>query len=314
MVSRFSRRAVLGGVGIAGAAGIAGLMYQAAPTFWRQFVKELGRPILPPPRSPDPARWPDTGLHAAWIGHATVLIKVDGYTIITDPVLTDRIGINLLGPLTLGLKRLVAPALAPERAPRPDLILLSHAHMDHFDIPTLRRLESKQTVVVTASATSDLLRPARYRAVRELGWGERTQAGPVSIRAFRVKHWGARLRRDTHRGYNGYAIEAGRWRILFAGDTAETDDFRRLRGPKEYHLAIMPIGAYNPWIRNHCTPEQAWRMGNDAGSEHFIPIHHQTFQLSREPVHEPIERFQNAAGNHQSRILVRTIGEEIHLS
>jgi len=314
MVSGLSRRAVLGGVGVAGAAGIAGLIYAAAPPFWRQFARELGRPIYPAPKSPDPSRWPDTGLHAAWIGHATVLLKVDGYIILTDPVLGNRIGIHLGGPLTLGLKRVVAPALPPERVPQPDLILLSHAHMDHFDIPTLRRLESRRTEVVTALATSDLLRPKRYRQVREIGWGERAQAGPVSIRAFRVNHWGARLRTDRHRGYNGYALEAGRWRILFAGDTADTDEFRRVRGPREYHLAIMPIGAYNPWIRYHCTPEQAWRMGNDAGSEHFIPIHHQTFQLSREPMHEPLERFQNAAGNHQSRILVRSIGEEIHLS
>lgn len=314
MVSRFSRRAILGSLGIAGAAGTAGALYAAAPPFWKQFASEFGRPIHPPPKSPDPSRWSDHGLHAAWIGHATVLLKIDGYTILTDPVLGNRIGINLVGPLTLGLKRVVAPALQPDHLPQPDLILLSHAHMDHFDIPTLRRLESKRTEVITASATSDLLRLDRYRQVREIGWGERLEAGPITIRAFRVKHWGARLRTDNYRGYNGYALQAGRWRILFAGDTAETDEFRRVRNPKGYHLAIMPIGAYNPWIRNHCTPEQAWKMGNDAGSELFIPIHHQTFQLSREPFHEPIERFQAAAGNHQSRIPVRHIGEEVHLT
>jgi L-ascorbate metabolism protein UlaG (beta-lactamase superfamily) len=72
----------------------------------------------------------------------------------------------------------------------------------------------------------------------------------------------------------------------------------------------MPIGAYNPWIRYHCTPEQAWVMGNHAGAERFIPVHHQTFQLSREPLEEPIERFQDAAGNAQDRVAVRRIGEE----
>jgi L-ascorbate metabolism protein UlaG (beta-lactamase superfamily) len=72
----------------------------------------------------------------------------------------------------------------------------------------------------------------------------------------------------------------------------------------------LPIGAYNPWIRYHCTPEQAWVMGNHAGAERFIPVHHQTFQLSREPLEEPIERFQDAAGNAQDRVAVRRIGEE----
>jgi L-ascorbate metabolism protein UlaG (beta-lactamase superfamily) len=89
---------------------------------------------------------------------------------------------------------------------------------------------------------------------------------------------------------NGYTIEAGRYRIVFAGDTAATPAFRTLRTSTPYDLAIMPVGAYNPWQRDHCNPEEAWQMGNDARSEFFIPVHHQTFQLSREPLLEPIER------------------------
>jgi L-ascorbate metabolism protein UlaG (beta-lactamase superfamily) len=75
----------------------------------------------------------------------------------------------------------------------------------------------------------------------------------------------------------------------------------------------MPIGAYNPWIRFHCTPEQAWRMGNDAGAEFLLPVHHQTFQLSREPYTEPIERFHAAAGSATNRIALSAIGQEFHL-
>jgi L-ascorbate metabolism protein UlaG (beta-lactamase superfamily) len=238
-----------------------------------------------------------------------VLLKVDGFTILTDPVLYDRVGISI-GPLTLGLKRLVAPALKPRSLPHIDLVLLSHAHMDHFDLPSLRALENRKTAVVTATSTSDLLRIDRYAGVRELQWGTRAQAGPLSIRAFPVNHWGARMRTDTYRGYNGYVIEAGHYRILFAGDTAVTGAFRQVKSSKPFDLAIMPIGAYNPWIRYHCTPEQAWEMGNHAGADRFIPVHHQTFQLSREPFLEPIERFQEAAANSQDRIIVRRIGDE----
>src|SRR5581483_5792921 len=162
-----------------------------------------------------------------------------------------------LGPLTIGLKRLVAPAAAIAAIPRPDLILLSHAHMDHFDIPTLRRLENRGTTVVTASNTSDLLRVGKYGSVRELRWNETAQVGPASIRALEVKHWGARMRSDTYRSYNGYLIEAGRYRVLFAGDTAYTDSFRSVKTSKPVDLAIMPIGAYDPWIHVHCNPEQA---------------------------------------------------------
>ncbi len=310
---RWSRRAWAGGAGLTLAGGAAAALYSLAPSFWRQFGRELGRPIGPPPARPRPAEWTGRGLYAAWLGHTTVLIKVDGFTILTDPVFSDRVGLGL-GPFTLGLKRLVGPALAASELPRPDLVLVSHAHMDHFDIPSLRRLEHPAVTVVTASRTSDLLRPERYREVRELGWEERTRVGPAELRAFRVNHWGARMRSDTYRGYNGYTIEVGRYRILFGGDTANTDAFRELRASKAFDLAILPIGTYNPWIRYHCTPEQAWRMGNDARTEFFLPVHHQTFNLSREPLLEPIERFQNAAGNHPDRVAVRRIGEEFRLS
>ena len=305
------RRTLIGsGLGISALGAFA---YRAAPAFWQQYSRELGRPIMPPLDHPAPQLWPDHGVHAAWLGHSTVLLKVDGLFILTDPVFSDRAGLNL-GPITLGLKRLTAPALDANHIPRPDLILLSHAHMDHFDVPSLRALEHPQTSIITATKTSDLLRADRYKSVRELGWGERARVGAAEVRALEVNHWGARMRTDTYRGYNGYLIEAGRYRILFGGDTAATTAFRSVRTSHPVDLALMPIGAYNPWIYYHCTPEQAWRMGNDAGAEIFVPVHHQTFQLSREPFQEPIERFQKAAGSHTDRVAITRIGQEVHLS
>ncbi len=295
-----------------GLAAIGSFVYRAAPTLWKQYTSEMMRPIARSALQPDPRTWPDTGLHAAWLGHSTVLLKVDGTTILTDPVFSDRAGFSL-GPITIGLKRLVAPAVPLSRLPHVDLIVLSHAHMDHFDIPTLRRLEGRRTSVVTASRTSDLLRPRRYREVREMRWGDRARVGAAELRAIEVNHWGARMRTDIFRGYNGYLIEVGRYCILFAGDTAITPAFRAVRSAKPVDLAIMPIGAYNPWIYYHCTPEQAWQMGNDAGAERFIPVHHQTFQLSREPLLEPIERFYTAAGNQQERIVIGRLGQEFRM-
>src|SRR3984893_14529965 len=216
------RRTLIGSA--IGVGGLATFAYRAAPAFWQQYTRELGRPILRPHHQPNPRLWPDRGLHAAWLGHSTVLMEVDGMTILTDPVFSTRVGLNL-GPMTLGLKRLTAPALSIRQVPRPDLILLSHAHMDHLDIPSLRDLEDKRTSVITAAKTSDLFHVKHYGQVRELGWGERTRAGAAEVRAFEVNHWGARMRTDTYRGYNGYLIEVGRYRILFAGDTAITNAF-----------------------------------------------------------------------------------------
>jgi L-ascorbate metabolism protein UlaG (beta-lactamase superfamily) len=308
---KLGRRALLttGGVGVVGAGA---LVYQAAPGFWRQYTNELKRPIAPPPRVPNPRVWPDRGIHAAWLGHSTVLMKIDGFTIITDPVFSIRAGIHL-GIVTLGVKRLVAPALRAADVPRVDLVLLSHAHMDHFDIPSLRRLERPETTVVTASKTSDLLRVGQYKAVHEAGWDEDIAVGPARIRGVEVNHWGARLRTDTYRGYNGYLIEVGRYRVLFAGDTADTRKLTRVAGNKRLDMVVMPIGAYNPWIRFHCSPEQAWRMAQEARGDMFVPVHHSTFTLSREPVHEPIERLYNAAGAESKRIAIQEIGQEFRL-
>ena len=117
--------------------------------------------------------------------------------------------------------------------------------------------------------------------------------------------------KDTYRGYNGYLIESGGRRILFGGDTADTRAFEQLRSSRPIDLAIMPIGAYDPWIHAHCTPEQAVRMGNEAGAEQLMPVHHRTFRLSREPMLEPIERFLAAAG--EERVVTQGIGDRFSL-
>jgi L-ascorbate metabolism protein UlaG (beta-lactamase superfamily) len=286
--------------------------YRSAPAFWERYKEDLQREIRAAPERPDPRAWPATGLHAAWLGHTTVLLKVDGFTLLTDPVFSRRVGLRA-GPVTLGIKRLVHPALRPAELPHIDLVLLSHAHFDHFDLPSLRSLEDRGTVVVTASRTGDLLRRSRWSRVHELGWGERASAGPAVVRAFEVNHWGARMRSDTYRGFNGYTVEIGNRRVLFGGDTAATTAFRALKSSRPYELAIMPVGAYDPWIHYHCTPEQAWRMAEDAGAEFVLPVHHQTFHLSREPYLEPIDRTYGAAGSRPERVAVDGIGQEFHL-
>jgi len=288
-------------------------VYRAAPRYWEQLSNERERIVLPAPARPKVAAWSDSGLYAAWLGHTSVLLKIDGFTILTDPVLSMRVGIDLK-LFTPGLKRLVAPALSVRDLPKIDLVLLSHAHFDHFDLPTLRRLENRGTEVVTAARTADLLRVNRYRKVSELGWGGRVRVGPAEVRAFQVRHWGARMRSDTYRGYNGYTIEAGRYRILFGGDTAFTTNFQPLKNSRPFDLAVMPIGAYDPWIHAHCTPEQALQMADDAGAEFFLPVHHQTFSLSREPYLEPIQRVCDAAGRNTDRIALQKIGQEFHYS
>jgi L-ascorbate metabolism protein UlaG (beta-lactamase superfamily) len=145
-----------------------------------------------------------------------------GIKILTDPVVFPRIGIRL-PDLTLGPKRLTALALTIRDLLKIDIVLLSHAHFDHFDMRTLHRFV-RSTTVITAGRTSDLLRWTRFRDVSELRITSVTKfAGKIDIVAFRVKHWGARKQRDTYRGYNGYVLERNNRRILFSDDTALSD-------------------------------------------------------------------------------------------
>jgi L-ascorbate metabolism protein UlaG (beta-lactamase superfamily) len=183
---------------------------------WREWAFETFRPIAPAFAKPRPAEWSNERVTLAWLGHATVLINFFGIKILTDPVLFPRIGIRLPG-LTLGPKRLTVPALTVDELPDIDVIVLSHAHFDHLDLRTLRRFGGL-TKVVTAPRTKDLLRWTRLRELIELRWDEgvsiETSAGKVNVIAFRLKHWGARVQRDTHRGYNGYLVERGGRRII----------------------------------------------------------------------------------------------------
>lgn len=278
---------------------------------FREWTIESWRPIAPASAKPEPSKWSDTHVTLAWIGHSTVLINFFGVTILTDPVLFSRVGIRLPG-FTIGPKRLTAPALSFHELPKVDLVLLSHAHFDHLDLRTLRCFD-ESTSVITARATSDLLKRTRFSEVSELHWGEsktlNTAAGEIDITAFPVKHWGARTQRDTHRGYSGYLIERSGRRIIFAGDTAMTDNFATLRRHGAIDVAIMSIGAYTPWIHSHCTPEQAVQMANAAAARFIVPVHHQTFRLSFEPFREPIERFEAVLSKTPERVALREVGQ-----
>jgi L-ascorbate metabolism protein UlaG (beta-lactamase superfamily) len=260
----------------------------------------------PPARAafvPDLRSWHKHELAAAWIGHATVLLRIGGMNILTDPVMSSRVGVGM-GLFTCGPRRHVAPALNIRQLPKLDLILISHAHFDHLDRPTLTRLP-KSIPMITAHRTHDLVHDLGFRTVTELQWGESVQLGELKITARAVKHWGARTFYDKHRGFNAYLIEGGKRRVLYGGDTAFFNGFADIRGVE---LAILGIGAYDPYIAAHATPEQAWTMADHCRAAHVLPMHHSTFRLSHEPVDEPLHRLLEKAGGDTDRIVARHVG------
>jgi L-ascorbate metabolism protein UlaG (beta-lactamase superfamily) len=249
-----------------------------------------------------------------WIGHATVLINFYGVTILTDPALGSRIGVPV-GVGIAGPKRFVAPALKLKELPPIDVVLLSHAHMDHIDEWTLGRLKPGATI--TAKLTADILQSEGMEKAIELGWNERTtlrtKKGGLEVEAFEVKHWGQRWPSKLERGYNGYVLRREGKSLLFGGDTAMTGLFADVKSKGPFEAAIMPIGAYRPWIRNHCTPEEAVDMANAAGAKYLVPVHHLTFKLSEEPFNEPMERLEQALAREPERIALKRAGESFQL-
>jgi L-ascorbate metabolism protein UlaG (beta-lactamase superfamily) len=281
--------------------------------FLRERFSEIGREIPGAPHTPTPAAWADNAITLAWLGHATVLVNFYGVRILTDPTLFDRIGVDL-GIGSLGPLRLVRCALTADALPEVDLVLVSHAHFDHLDTPSLAAVRGRPAAVM-GPGTSDLLPRRYYSSVRELRWNTAarltTPRGDVLVRAIEVKHWGARVRRDTWRGYTGFIVEREGRKLLIGGDTAATGLFREHRRFGPFDAAVMPIGAYDPWIMNHCNPEQAVTMADAAGARLFVGVHHQSFQLSREPFMQPIERAQAALAQEADRLAIREIGQTV---
>jgi len=313
MASRRSVLATLGSLLLAGRSGFADDKNRRSR--WELMFNS--EETEPPPRVPDPRSWSNDTITAAWLGHSSVLINFLGTWVITDPVFSGRIGLTFAGIFTLGPKRLVAPALTVEQIPRVDLILLSHAHMDHLDLPTLRKFDSNIPVVM-AKNTTDVIGDLDFERVYELDWGQWTSIAGLRIEALEVRHFGWRFpwEEDRSRGYkdgrsyNAYLISKNNRSIVFGGDTSYHEYFRRVKDRNiDVELAMMPIGAYDPWIRNHASPEQSVAMTQHMGAATIFPIHWNTFIQSDEPRHEPIERLHAAAKNGGLTVAIDTVGQ-----
>jgi len=271
------------------------------------FATALADKPMPPTIKPNPVSWPHDRITVSNLGHATLLMNFLGVRVITDPSLFERVGLAFGSILTIGPKRMSPPPLAPAELQDVQLLLITHAHMDHLDVRSLEALPKTATVVACEKCSS-IIAPLGFSDVRELRWGESTEFSGLKITAMGARHWGKRWPPyGMNYGFDSFVLEKDGHRMLLACDSTYTDLFGALASnPPE--VAVFSIGAYDPWIWNHANPEQVWSMFQQTGATYLLPIHWGTFRLGKEPMDAPMIRLIAAAGPESDRIVLREIG------
>ncbi|MBI4596721.1 MAG: MBL fold metallo-hydrolase [Candidatus Tectomicrobia bacterium] len=243
-------------------------------------------------------------LQITYIGHATTLIRLDGFNIITDPIFSERAFIS---------KRFVAPGLDFSDLPTIHCILVSHAHLDHLDRPTLRKFDKDIPIVIPAR-TRPLIKRLGFKRIFELSFWERVKIDEVEITAVPAKHFSRRWLVDFKRGYCGFIVQRNGKTLYFAGDTGYFPGFIEMGRRFLIDVALIPIGAYHPRVtlrHFHVNPMEAVKAFKDLGAKIMVPIHWGTFRISAEPIDAPLKWLENiiAAENLQKRIIILKHGE-----
>jgi L-ascorbate metabolism protein UlaG (beta-lactamase superfamily) len=250
-------------------------------------------------------------LAITFIGHSSFLLQMGGLNILIDPVFARRLVL---------IRRLRRPGVRIEELPPIDAVLLTHAHMDHLNLPSLRRiirhtrrLRGRGPIVVVPEGVEDLVNTLGFADVIALRWWGNVTVGSVEITMTPAQHWGARMMRDTHRGFGGYVLRYGDQSVYHSGDTGYFTGFREIGQRLHPDIALLPIGAYNPdgFRRVHTSPEDALRGFLDLGAQEIVPMHYGTFRLSQEPMDEPLPRLLRAAerAGVSDRVVPLTEGE-----
>ena len=257
--------------------------------------------IVDPPPEGDPRDEPPAdGVALTFLGHAGFLLRLPGLTILTDPVFSERCSpVSWAGP-----KRARPPGRRLDALPRIDLVLVSHNHYDHLDLPSLSAIVARDApAFVTPLGNAALLAKAGATRITELDWWQSHRVGDAAITATPARHFSARTPFDGRRAlWSGFMIEQAPMRVLFAGVSGDGPHWgeinRRLGAPD---LALLPIGAYDPrslMAPVHMDPEEAVGAHLSLGAHRSVGMHFGTFQLTDEPIDEPERRLAACCRDH----------------
>jgi L-ascorbate metabolism protein UlaG (beta-lactamase superfamily) len=234
-------------------------------------------------------------LGVTFIGHSSFFLQMGGKSVMIDPNFARWLFV---------LKRLRRPGVRIADLPAIDLVLVSHAHFDHLHRPSLRaivqnnlRTRGLAPAIIIPTHVSDLVSDLGFSEIIELDWWKASRHHNLQVTHVPSRHWGARILKDSHRGYGGFVLKAGKHSVYHAGDTAYFPGFREIGRRLSPDVALLPIGAYNPsQYRNvHANPADAMQAFRDLKSRWMVPMHYGTFRLSHEPVNEPLQLLDHEA-------------------
>ena len=238
-----------------------------------------------------------------WIGHASFLLQFTDLNVLIDP--------NFANWLFL-LKRIKRSGLKIKDLPPIDVVLLTHAHFDHFHKPTLRRLPHPK-IGIMPWGVGDLAYNLGFGRIVELDWWESFSQRDWKVTLTPSKHWGARVLRDSQRGYGGFVLEHQGRRIYHAGDSAYFDGFKEIKKVCRPEIALLPIGAYHPesFRHMHMGPDEAIKVFKDLHARWLVPMHYGTFRLSFEDLDEPPRWLRQLAAQEGLTHKVRMLEEGV---
>lgn len=264
----------------------------------RRFLRwKLGQPVAPivpdapdlpievRPLAPEALDRPARGLRVAWLGHASLAVATPRLRIAIDPVFWAPPFLSRLAPLPI----------APDALLPFDLVLLSHNHYDHLDVPSLAALLARNpdARALVPPGLEGLVRAIGFREARSLEWFEEAALeGGARVMALPARHWSKRgLSDDRQSHWCGFLIEADGRRLWIAGDTAWGGHFEAIaeRAPRP-DAAVVPIGAYAPrWFMRpvHMDPSEALEAAATVNAAVVLPCHYGTFRLGDDALGEP---------------------------
>ena len=242
-----------------------------------------------------------------WIGHASFLIQTHEVNVLIDPNWSKWLKV---------IKRLKQPGFELHHLPAIDFVLVTHAHFDHLDRRTLRRVAADQPIAVPIGV-GNLVHDLGFNIVHELDYWETIGLGPLKISLTPCHHWGARFLADLHRDFGGFVIDVDGRTIFHCGDSAYFPGFKDIGERYKIDIALLPIGAYEaPSGREvHMNPEEAVNAFLELRAKTLVPMHYGTFRLGFEPMHEPPERLLACARAHgiEEKVLIMTEGKPVVL-